>query len=118
MNIKYKINRLLQEIEVSDRKEGYVKIYPNNSPQHELIKFLIADKLKRKGFKVYSECRFTQNRGKADLVVISPEAKGFVIEIMGSETEERLEKKMCKYPMEFEIIPVNTSNFHIETFEI
>jgi len=50
MRKDYIINRLIQNITFQDRKEGYVKIYPNNTKEHELVKFLICDKLKRLGY--------------------------------------------------------------------
>jgi len=118
MRKEYIINRLLQKIVFRDRKEGYVKIYPNNTKEHELTKFLVCDKLKRLGYKVYTECRFENNCGRADIVAISEEGKGYIIEILCSETQERLNEKLNKYPIEFELITVFTKNFDIDTWEL
>jgi hypothetical protein len=118
MNNQYKINRLLQNIVYQDRKENYIKIYPNNSLRHEEVKFQIAHKCIRNGFKVYSECRFTQNRGRADLVIISPQGIGWIIEVICSESRESIDKKLCKYPLEFEFLEVKTENFNIDSWEL
>lgn len=109
---------LLQSIYYQDRignKEGFIKIYPNNSHEHERVKFEIALKLKKEGWKVYSECRFKNNQGRADLVAIR-NGMGCIIEVMTSEKD--LGHKRFKYPHEFNLIEVNTKNFKIEEFKI
>ncbi len=113
----YQRYKLITDIYYQDRKEGYIKIYPNNSHDHEVVKFEIAYKLKKLGFEIYSECRFTNDRGRADLVAIK-EGKGYIIEILHSETEKQFEMKKLKYPEEFSLIKVNTKDFNIEEFEI
>jgi len=115
---KFKVNRLLQLILPSDRKEGYVKIYPNNTREHELVKFLICDKLKRRKFMVYTECRFVNNLGKPDIVCFSPDGEPYIIEVLKSESEDRFNEKLCKYPIDFDVIPVRTKDFKISEFEL
>ena len=109
--------RLMQHIDFKDRKEGFLKVYSNNTFLHELIKFKIFYKLKRLGFKMYSECRFSNNSGRADLVAIK-EGKGWIIEVLNSEKEERYNEKLNKYPIEFEMVQVNCKDFKLEDFEI
>lgn len=109
---------LLQNIYYQDRvgnKEGFIKVYANNSYEHEVVKFKVALKLKKEGYKIYSECRFKNNQGRADLVVIK-NGFGYIIEVMTSEKD--LKHKKFKYPHAFKLIEVKTKNFNIEEFKI
>ena len=111
-------NRLLQKIKHTDRsgnKEGYVKIHSNNSYLHEKTKFEVAFALKKCGFEIWTECGFEGGRG--DLVAIK-NGKGYIIEILNSETEEMYNLKKDKYPNEFEIIKVNAKEFKMEDWKI
>lgn len=114
--IEFKKNRLKQAINFKDRKEGVVKVYSNNTYLHELTKFQITYKLKKLRYDVYSEGRI--KGGRADIIAISPEAKGYVIEVLNSEKEISFTNKLNKYDLEFEIIKVNCKNFKIDEFEI
>ena len=61
---------LLQELYYQDRvgnKEGSVKYYPNNTRSHENTKWQIATKLKDNGYKIWTECRFKDKKGRAIL---------------------------------------------------
>lgn len=119
--IQFKTYRLLQKIDFKDRtgnKEGYVKIYPNNTETHETIKFQIALKLKKDKFKVYTECSFVDGSGRADLIAIAPNGNGYIIEVLCSETEERYLEKEAKYPKEFDIIKVKAKDFNIDEFKL
>lgn len=111
--------RLLQELKHTSRfgrKEGYVKVYHNNSYIHEKTKFEIVYKLKKLGFEVYTECEFSHGC-RGDIVAIQ-DGKGWIIEVIHSETEEQFELKKQKYPEEFILTKVNTKDFKIEEFEI
>ena len=114
--IEFKKYKLKQSIHINDRKEGIVKVYSNNTYEHELVKFQITYKLKKQGYDVYSECRI--KGGRADLIVISPEGRGYAIEILKSEPESFYERKLEEYDLEFEIIKVNCKTFKISEFEI
>jgi len=113
--------RLMQKLEHKSRsgsKEGFVKIFHNNTPKHELVKFQIAYKLKKLGYEVWSECEFgAGNSGRADLVAIK-DGKGYIIEVLHSETEEKYLNKISSYPSEYELIKVKTDEFDFDTFEI
>ena len=115
---EFKRYRLLQQIKFQDRKEGFVKIYPNNTHKHELVKFLVADKLKRQGYSIYSECRFNDNSGRADLIAIAPDSTGYAIEIVLSESEKRFNEKLDKYPLEFNLVKVDCESFDINKWEL
>ena len=114
---QFKYYRLIQSINYLDRKEGSVKIYSNNSYLHELVKFQIAYKLKSQGYKVFTECRLSGG-GRADIVAISKNSDGYIIEVINSETEARFNKKLNDYPLEFDIIKVNCKDFDINSWDL
>ena len=115
---QFKRNRLLQKIHFNDRsgnKEGFCKYYPNNSDLHEDTKWEVFKNLKKDGFELWSECRIGNLR--ADLFAIK-EGKGFVVEILNSETDKMFELKKLKVPEEFTLIKVNVKDFNPKEFEI
>lgn len=104
--IELEMYRLLQKLKHTSRsgtKEGCVKIYHNNTYEHELGKFQLAYYLKKLGFKVFTECEFVSG-GRADVVAISPEGEGIIYEVLCSETEERYLQKTLDYPSEFVMV--------------
>ena len=122
MNYQQKLlaeNRLIQTIKhtcKSGSKEGYVKIWASNTLEHEEIKLRIAYKLKKQGFKIWTEAEVTAG-GRADVVAIK-DGRGYIIEVLHSETIKQFSEKESKYPSEFELIPVRTNNFNLEEFEV
>ena len=44
--------------------------------------------------------------------------KGYIVEILNSETEKKFNLKKIKYPSEFEIIKVNVKDFDLESFKL
>jgi len=117
MNKKVKEYNLIQSIYYQDRnKEGYCKYYPNNTDIHEDTKWAIFKKLKKLGFKAWSETRI--KGGRADICVISPDSKGFILEIMESEPESSYLRKLNEYDLLWEIIPIKVKGFDISTFEL
>jgi len=114
--IEYKKYKLKKSININDRKEGCVKVYPNNNYLHELVKFQISYKLKKEGYLVFTECRI--KGGRADVCVVSPGGDGFIIELLNSESEERFNEKLDKYDLDWTIIKVNCKEFKINKFKI
>jgi len=114
---QFRYYRLIQHINYLDRKEGFVKIYPNNSYIHELVKFQVSYKLKKQGYVVFTECRFTDG-GRADIVAFSKSGEGYIIEILNSESNERYNQKLNKYPIEFDMVSVQTKGFDINNWEL
>lgn len=115
----YRRNRLLQKIKHTSRsgsREGYIKVWASNSLKHEETKLKIAHKLKKQGFEVWSETEFVTG-GKADILAIK-DGKGYIIEILHSETMKQLAKKIEKYPSEFEFMAVRTEGFDLQEFEV
>ena len=120
-DIKNKLNyNLLQHIYYQDRignKEGFIKYYPNNTDKHEDIKWNICKKLKKEQYEVYTECRFKNNKGRADIIAIKNRI-GYIIEIANNEKEKSIASKKEKYPTDFDLIVVQTKNFKIEEFNL
>ncbi len=104
------------EMCIRDRKEGYVKIYPNNSFEHEKVKFEIAYKLKKQGYKVFTECRISG--GRVDLAVISPKADGYIIEVLKTESKERYEAKLDRYDINWTLVKVYCKDFDINSWDL
>ncbi len=115
---EFKRWRLIQSINSKDRKEGFVKLYPNNTYDHEMVKCKVAYKLKKQGYSIYSECRFSDGSGRADLVAISQDGVGYILEIVHSESEKRFSDKLDKYPIEFNLVKIECKNFNIHSWEL
>ena len=119
--IKNHLNyNLFQNIYYQDRvgnKEGYVKYYRNNTDLHEDTKWQIVKYLKQNLYDVYTECRFKDLRGRADIIAIK-HGMGYIIEVVNTESEKSIEEKRNKYPKDFELIVVNSKRFKKEEFKI
>jgi len=112
-------NKLLQLIIPQSRhgnKAGCVKVYPNNSVEHEVVKTKVAHKLMNLGFKVYTETEFTNGK-RADIVAIQ-NGVGYAVEVLHTESEERYIAKMSSYPEEFTLVKVRTGEFDYENFKL
>lgn len=108
---QYKINQALSLIEhTSLGKEGYIKVSTNTSWEHLKKATEVSYMLKKQGFLVYSEVKFKNNLGRCDLLVFSPEGFGTIIEVLHSESKEKFNEKLNKYPIEFDIIPISTKD--------
>lgn len=110
------INEILHK-SICRNSEGSIKIFPNNTTEHELIKFQVGLKLKKLGGELYSEVDFVTG-GRADLVYIDLNSNGYIIEILNSETDKQFEEKLKKYPSNFEIIKVKVKGFDIEKWDL
>jgi len=108
-----KINKLKQQINHLGRKEGFVKIYPNNSYIHEKTKFDVCYLLKQKGCYVYTECEFISG-GRPDIICFNTIGDGYIIEILNSESKKLFSNKLKKYPLDFEIIEIQANDFKEE----
>ena len=119
--LRDKLNyNLLKHIYYQDRvgnKEGFVKIYPNNTDLHENCKWALCRKLKKLGYSIYTECRFSENQGRADIVAIK-DGIGHIYEVVVTEKEKSIAEKRDKYPQDFDVIVVDARNFKIEDYII
>jgi hypothetical protein len=114
---------LLNKIDQTSRygsKRGFIKVWPNNSYEHEKIKFDIAFKLINEGWHVFSETNFGP-KVRADIVAISPAGTGIIVEIETPKSEKAWKKKVeskMKYPDEFNLFIINSNKFDIDKFKV
>ena len=86
-------------------KRDVVNLNAHNSKKHELIKAEICYELKKanKSFITEAPILTGKRTGKADILVLDTAE---VIEIMVSESEDELRKKVQKYPSRLTILGV------------
>ena len=87
-----------------------VRLNTHNTIFHELAKCKKVYELMSDGYEVYTEV-YMKGGGIADIFV--PE-QFRIIEILHSETNERLAKKIKKYPEEFEIISFTSKEILVD----
>ena len=110
-------NRLMRLVIHRSRygdKQGCVKVYPNNSKEHEVVKLLVAHKLMNLGYDVYTETEFTNGK-RADVIAIQ-NGVGYAVEVLHTESEARYLAKLASYPEEFTLVKVRTKDFDYDTF--
>jgi hypothetical protein len=103
-------NKLISYIRYSNRTgshSGCVRLFPNNTIEHEVAKLEVMYYLMNRGFECWSEVIFNSGK-RADIVAISDKAKGYIIEVMHTETLNELNEKIKDYPADFEIIKIKT----------
>lgn len=103
-------NKIIGLMRYSNRTgshSGCVRIFPNNSLEHEMAKLEVVYYLMNRGYECWTEVIFNNN-SRADILVISPDSKSYIIEILHTETIKELNEKIKKYPKELEVIPVKT----------
>ncbi|MFH1276725.1 MAG: hypothetical protein ABIH82_06455 [Candidatus Woesearchaeota archaeon] len=94
-----------------------VKCWKGVSLDHFIVVCKIVHKLVNQGFEVYTEVVFN-DLNRADICAISPEGKGFIIEVLKSEPEGSYDEKLNKYNLLWEMIKVDCESFSLEEFEI
>jgi hypothetical protein len=113
-----KINKLLRLVEhTSLGREGFVKVSSNTSLEHLQTVVRVAYMLKKQGFLIYSEVKFKNSKGRCDLLAFSPEGEGHIIEVLHTETKEKFNEKMNKYPIEFNLVGLS-SQTNLEVFSL
>ncbi len=106
--LKYR-NQVASYVRSFHIKRNVVNINAHNSIEHEKIKFEICYRLKSEGQHFFTEapiCGSGNKKGYADIVILDT---GTIIEILVSETEEQVKKKVEKYPRMMEIVSVTDS---------
>jgi len=102
----YLRNRLIQNIRFSNRSGSHtncVRLFKNNTYEHEHAKFELTWKLLKQGFEIWTECIF--NNGKRVDVLAIKEGKGWIIEIETDKSKKEMERKILSkqsYPKEFD----------------
>ena len=112
-------NELLQLIQPDCRhgnKDGFVNVVKRNSVEHEMGKTAVTHWLLNNGFSVFSEAVFVNKGGKGDIVAVSDNGVGYIVEILCSESDERYALKEDKYPEEFTMVKVRMKDFDYKTF--
>ncbi|MBD3185021.1 hypothetical protein GF312_22245 [Candidatus Poribacteria bacterium] len=100
-------NHYLQQVEFSNRSGSHVncfRYFPNNSEEHECLKFLIFRLLRDAGHLILTEPIF-KDRSRCDILDLST---GTIIEILHSEKLEDAKKKAKKYPSCFQVRFIST----------
>lgn len=98
-------------------KQGYVKLWGDDnghcSDSHELAKFLVCKKLRFVyGCEIWTEVELKNKIGRVDILCIDKSGNGTILEILDSETKEKFNIKLEKYPLT--IHKIETKNFNIE----
>jgi len=112
-------NNLIQSMRFSNRSGSHkncFRYHQNNTDEHEDTKYQVYKKLIKSGFEVWTEAIFS-NGTRADIVAIFG-GKGYIVEILHSESDASFELKKTKYPKEFMLIKIKTKDFNVEEFEI
>jgi len=105
---EFRIKEGLEEIRFSNRSGSHVnciRIFPNNTLEHEHTKFMVCWTLRKWGHDFITEPIFNNNK-RADVIDLS---EGIVYEIIKSETEAKLADKTETYPDVFEIRKVDAN---------
>ena len=107
-SVDYRKREFLDEIRASNRSGSHVnclRLFKNNTIEHEQTKFLVCWTLLKWGHEFITEPIF--NNGKrADVIDLNT---GIIYEVIKSETEEKLADKVESYPGVFEVRKVNAN---------
>ena len=91
---------------LSGNKENMVSLNLNEGSDHLSKKIEVCMELINKGYSIWTEVIFVDSGCRGDVVGISKEGNGLIVEIINTESKESLEKKKSKYPSDFEFIEV------------
>jgi hypothetical protein len=95
--------RLLDFRSKSGSHVNCIRISTANTLEHEIEKLIRAYHLMEHGSDIITEAVFENGGGRADLIDL---LEGIVYEIVNSETEESITKKIIKYPLPVEVVKV------------
>ena len=77
----------------------------------------IVWKLSSQGYICFTEVEFISG-GRADILAISDDGTGYVIEVLHSESKERFEEKLSSYPEELIVTSTKTKDFDVKTWDL
>uniref|UniRef100_A0A6M3XY29 Competence protein CoiA nuclease-like domain-containing protein n=1 Tax=viral metagenome TaxID=1070528 RepID=A0A6M3XY29_9ZZZZ len=86
---------LIDRRTLQQNKKNLIKIGANESLTHAQKKVEFCHYLLQKGKQYYTECFFTNGKGRADIFLLDDL---IAVEIMDSETESKILEKKLKYP--------------------
>jgi len=109
MKLKTKQQRINDAMRLLDRsyniKKNVIKINTTNTLEHEMAKLKVVYDWISRGYDVYTEVIFKNNKGRADIFI---PFLFRVIEILHSESKKEFLNKVLKYPDEVEIMHYTT----------
>ena len=88
---------------LSGSKANMFQYNSNCTDIHEIHKFRVFMELIKRDFIVFTEVEFKKNLGRCDLLCFDKKGEGHIFEIVNSESEESINKKLDKYPIDFEV---------------
>lgn len=93
---------------LTGNKENMFQYCKNNSEEHEDMKFKVFKTLIKLDYKVFTEVEFKKG-GRADIVAFDIKGNGHILEIIHSESQESINKKLNNYPIDFEFHEIFTN---------
>ena len=97
---------MIRTLRPTGNKVNSLNFRPNETYEHKLLKFILYDRLQRKGYEIYTECTFLDG-SRGDCIAIK-NGLGYGFEILVSETEQECTEKIKKYPNLFEWIMIKS----------
>lgn len=97
------LNSFIKFNSLTGNKENMFQFCKNNDEIHEDTKYKVFKELIKRGFSVYSEVEFKNNLGRCDLLAFDSKGNGIIFEIVNSESEDSINNKLNKYPIDFSI---------------
>lgn len=104
----YRLRECLDAIRVSNRSGSHLndfRYFPNNTDEHEDMKYAIFKELRKRGHDIFVEPIFT-NGARADILDCSEQ---LIYEVRSTETIEELQEKIRSYPEIFEVVAIDAN---------
>ena len=112
-----KVLNLIKKSSLTGTKIGCSKCWKGVSKKHYLVMSeIVWILINNYNFEVFTEVEFV-NGGRADIFAIDEYGRGYIFEVLKSETDERFNTKLEYYP-NFYIKSVKTSEFDGNNWEI
>ena len=98
--------KIINLIRQSNRKRNCLIFHSNETYSHKRLKFETFIELQKLGYEIYTEAIFLSGK-RCDILGIK-EGYAIGIEILSSETDEMLSKKLLNYPKEINWYSIRT----------
>jgi hypothetical protein len=95
--------------------KGCIKITSGSSVEHEFVKCQVCYWLLKNGYDFWTEAKLGTSR--PDIIAIKGHI-GYILEIMHSESDEKMLNKLGKEYGDFLVIPIKTGNFDYNSFKL
>jgi hypothetical protein len=96
------LKNLINYNSLSGSKSNMFQYCKNNGWIHEETKFKVFHELIKRNFEVFTEVEF-KDKNRADIVAFDEKGRGFIFEIINSESLESINNKINKYNIDFEL---------------